>query len=199
MRAWPRANGDLEASEAVSTNDDVHCFLCIVSFSGSMPFTCEVVLVFFYHRSWTCCIFLSFCTALLKELVLLLICHRCGGGGNCFHVFLRELQTAAGAVNECSTNGWRRKCCAHLSEFHATLRQLALHNLAAILVTGTHHPRQYAQSSCGSLARTPGNESSQDVMFKHQVSKIVKSFKTSPWPASSCPQCRRLEAIQHRS
>ena len=39
MRAWPRANGDLKASEAVSTNDDVHCFLCIVSFSGSMPFT----------------------------------------------------------------------------------------------------------------------------------------------------------------
>lgn len=119
---------------------------------------CEVVLVFFYHRSLNCCIFLSFCTALLKELVLLLICHGCGGGGNCFHVFLRELQTAAGAVNECSTNGWRRKCCAHLSEFHATLRQLALHNRAAILVTGTHHPRQYAQSSCGSLARTPGNE-----------------------------------------
>lgn len=195
MRAWPRANGDLKASEAVSTNDDVHCFLCIVSFSGSMPFTCEVVLVFFYHRSLTCCIFLSFCTALLKSL--------------CYFWFVIVVVVAA---------------IAFTFSYESCKQQLVLWtnvpptagggSVARIFLSSTplwdswlfttgQQSLWQARTTHGSmpshLAEVLQGHLETNVMFKRQVSKIVKSFKTSPWPASSCPQCRRLEAIQHRS
>lgn len=163
---------------------------------------------------------MSFCTALLKELacvtfdlsslwwrqLLSRFPTRAANSWCCERMFHQRLEEEVLRASPPIQNmvhpkfsSFHRPISRSLSEFHATLRQLALHNRAAILVTGTHPPRQYAQSSCGSLARTPGNESSQRRDVQTSSLKDCDSFKTSPWPASSCPQCRRLEAIQHRS